>query len=139
MIHYDVPMEGGFLITFPSHTQAVERIVKLITEASRKRVEPQNRDRFIRATLESMEQSSQFGLPGKRYPSLIIYDLPNDTTNEDVQNALKAYSNWGEDLRLRFKMRGRKEGTSHWVLEALFEAFFKLRQLRKIPIKWTMY
>ncbi|GBO24848.1 hypothetical protein AVEN_104975-1 [Araneus ventricosus] len=36
-------------------------------------------------------------------------------------------------------MRGRKEGTSHCVLEALFEAFFKLRQLRKIPIKWAMY
>ncbi|GBL84570.1 hypothetical protein AVEN_191043-1 [Araneus ventricosus] len=36
-------------------------------------------------------------------------------------------------------MRGRKEGTSHWVLEAPCEAFFNLRRLRKIPIKWTMY
>ncbi|GBM81608.1 hypothetical protein AVEN_82338-1 [Araneus ventricosus] len=36
-------------------------------------------------------------------------------------------------------MRGRKEGTSHWVLEAPCEAFFNLRQLRKIPIKWSMY
>ncbi|GBM35771.1 hypothetical protein AVEN_253855-1, partial [Araneus ventricosus] len=72
MIHYDVPMEGGFLIIFPSHTQAVERIVKLITEASRKRVGPQNRDRFIRATLESMEQSSEFGLKNIRNNSAFV-------------------------------------------------------------------
>ncbi|GBM10074.1 hypothetical protein AVEN_92904-1 [Araneus ventricosus] len=36
-------------------------------------------------------------------------------------------------------MRGRREGTSHWVLEAPCEAFFNLRQLRKIPINWAMY
>ncbi|GBO07511.1 hypothetical protein AVEN_129361-1, partial [Araneus ventricosus] len=28
---------------------------------------------------------------------------------------------------------------SHWVLEAPREAFFNLRRLRKIPIKWAMY
>ncbi|GBM93272.1 hypothetical protein AVEN_168038-1 [Araneus ventricosus] len=36
-------------------------------------------------------------------------------------------------------MRGRKEGTSHWVLEAPCEAFFNLRQLRKILINCAMY
>ncbi|GBO28319.1 hypothetical protein AVEN_271733-1, partial [Araneus ventricosus] len=59
MIQDDVPMDGWDLIKFPSHTQAVERIVKLVTESSRKRVEPQNRDGFIRATLESRKQMSQ--------------------------------------------------------------------------------
>ncbi|GBL86756.1 hypothetical protein AVEN_96000-1 [Araneus ventricosus] len=53
MIQDDVPMDGGDFIKFPSHTQALERIVKLVTEASRKRVGPQNRDGFIRDTLES--------------------------------------------------------------------------------------
>ncbi|GBL96350.1 hypothetical protein AVEN_238708-1 [Araneus ventricosus] len=60
MIQDDVPMDGWDFINFPSHTQAVERIVKLVTEASRKRVGPQNRDGFIRATLESRKQMSQF-------------------------------------------------------------------------------
>ncbi|GBM85711.1 hypothetical protein AVEN_163043-1 [Araneus ventricosus] len=41
MIQGDVPMDGKDFIKFPSHTQAVERIVKLVTEASRKRVGPQ--------------------------------------------------------------------------------------------------
>ncbi|GBL95796.1 Uncharacterized protein YlbG [Araneus ventricosus] len=60
MIQDDVPMNGWDFIKFPSHTQAVERIVKLVTVASRKRVGPQNRDGFIRATLESRKQMSQF-------------------------------------------------------------------------------
>ncbi|GBN00872.1 hypothetical protein AVEN_21223-1 [Araneus ventricosus] len=47
----DVPMDGWDFIKFPSHTQAVERIVKLVIEASRKIVGPQNRDGFIRANL----------------------------------------------------------------------------------------
>ncbi|GBM87334.1 hypothetical protein AVEN_90540-1, partial [Araneus ventricosus] len=33
MIQDDVPMDGWDFINFPSHTQAVERIVKLVTEA----------------------------------------------------------------------------------------------------------
>ncbi|GBM39533.1 hypothetical protein AVEN_270715-1 [Araneus ventricosus] len=60
MIQGDVPMDGWDFIKFPSLTQAVERIVKLVTEASRKRVGPQNRDGFIRVTLESRKQMSQF-------------------------------------------------------------------------------
>ncbi|GBM28882.1 hypothetical protein AVEN_43592-1 [Araneus ventricosus] len=60
MIQDDVPMDGRDIIKFSSHTQAVDRIVKLVTEASRKRVGPQNMDRFIRATLESRKQMSQF-------------------------------------------------------------------------------
>ncbi|GBN97392.1 hypothetical protein AVEN_1666-1 [Araneus ventricosus] len=60
MIEDDVPMDGRDFIKFPSHMQALERIVKLITEAFRKKVGQQNRDGFIRATLESRKQMSQF-------------------------------------------------------------------------------
>ncbi|GBM05460.1 hypothetical protein AVEN_94757-1 [Araneus ventricosus] len=52
-IQDDVPMDGSDFIKFPSHTQSVERIVKLVTEVCRKKVGRQNRDGFIRATLES--------------------------------------------------------------------------------------
>ncbi|GBN45680.1 hypothetical protein AVEN_36276-1 [Araneus ventricosus] len=53
MIQDDVPMDVWDFIKFPSHTQAVQRIMKLVTEASRKRVGPQNRDGFIKTTVES--------------------------------------------------------------------------------------
>ncbi|GBM34694.1 hypothetical protein AVEN_191846-1 [Araneus ventricosus] len=60
MLQDNVPMDDRDFIKFPPHMQAVERIVKLITEASRKRFGPQNRDGFIRATLESRKQMSLF-------------------------------------------------------------------------------
>ncbi|GBL97797.1 hypothetical protein AVEN_231958-1 [Araneus ventricosus] len=60
MIQDDVPMDGRDFIKFPSHTQAVDRILKLVTKASRQRVGPQSRDEFIRATLESRKQMSKF-------------------------------------------------------------------------------
>ncbi|GBL93972.1 hypothetical protein AVEN_76694-1 [Araneus ventricosus] len=60
MIQDDVPMDVWNFIKFPSHTQAVERIVKFVIEASRRRDGPQNRDGYIRSTLESMKQMSQF-------------------------------------------------------------------------------
>ncbi|GBM76171.1 hypothetical protein AVEN_224130-1 [Araneus ventricosus] len=60
MMQDDMPMDGRDFIKFPSHTQADERIVKLVTEASRKRVGPHNRDGIIRATLKSRKQMSQF-------------------------------------------------------------------------------
>ncbi|GBM97262.1 hypothetical protein AVEN_75792-1 [Araneus ventricosus] len=41
MIQDDVPMDGWDFIKFPSHTQAVERIMKLVTADSRKRVRSQ--------------------------------------------------------------------------------------------------
>ncbi|GBM98216.1 hypothetical protein AVEN_152292-1 [Araneus ventricosus] len=70
MIQDDVPMDGWNFIKFPSSTQAVGRIVKLITEASGKRVGPQNRDAFIKATLESIEQMSQY--ESKKYYNKIV-------------------------------------------------------------------
>ncbi|KAF8791598.1 putative 115 kDa protein in type-1 like protein [Argiope bruennichi] len=88
---------------------------------------------------DSLKKNITVRLPGKRLPSLIIYDLPNDTTNKDVQTALKAYTNMQEDLRLRFKMKGRREGTSHWVLETPGEVLHTLKQLKKIPINCSMY
>ncbi|KAK3925274.1 MAU2 chromatid cohesion factor-like protein [Frankliniella fusca] len=46
---------------FPSHTVAVERTVKLVTEASSKIIGPQSRDRFIRSTLKSRQELPNFG------------------------------------------------------------------------------
>ena len=40
---------------FPCHTQAVERLVKLVTEASRAVCGPKSRDGFIRARIASRQ------------------------------------------------------------------------------------
>ena len=53
-------MDGWDVIKYPSHTHAVERSVKLVTEASGKTVGPQNRDGFIKTTLESRKHMPKF-------------------------------------------------------------------------------
>ncbi|GBL62395.1 hypothetical protein AVEN_101522-1 [Araneus ventricosus] len=50
---------------FPCHTQAVERGVKLVTEASQKVVDSNSRDGFIRTTLLSI--STMPGFSSKSY------------------------------------------------------------------------
>lgn len=45
---------------FPCHTQAVERCVKLVTEASLKLCGPQSRDGYIRTTLKSRKLIKEF-------------------------------------------------------------------------------
>ncbi|GBM45019.1 hypothetical protein AVEN_98871-1 [Araneus ventricosus] len=69
----DVPMDGWDFIKFPSHTQAVERIVKFVTEASEKTVGPQNRDGFIRAALEFIKKCHNLSL--KRLPKWYFYNF----------------------------------------------------------------
>ncbi|GBM20361.1 hypothetical protein AVEN_201398-1, partial [Araneus ventricosus] len=72
IIQDDVPKDGWDLIKFPSHTQEVERIVKLVTEASGKRVAPQSRDGFIRVTVESMKLITQFESKNDYKPAGVV-------------------------------------------------------------------
>ena len=48
------------IIDFPCHTQAVERCIKLVTEASNAVCGDNKRDGFIRATLLSRKQMPTF-------------------------------------------------------------------------------
>ncbi|KAF8765175.1 hypothetical protein HNY73_023163 [Argiope bruennichi] len=77
--------------------------------------------------------------PGMRHPSIIIYNIPNNVPMEDIQKAILAQTENPEDLKLRFKMRGRTEDTSHLILEAPSETFHRLKNLRRIAINWEMF
>ncbi|KAF8784353.1 hypothetical protein HNY73_010041 [Argiope bruennichi] len=77
--------------------------------------------------------------PGMRHPSIIIYNIPNNVPMEDIQKAIRAQTENPEDLKLRFKMRGRTEDTSHLILEAPSETFHRLKNLRRIAINWEMF
>ncbi|GBM81600.1 hypothetical protein AVEN_82331-1 [Araneus ventricosus] len=61
----------------------------------------------------SAKEKVSHRMPGKRHPSIIIYDLPNTITDQEVQEALRTYTEDGENLRTLFKLKGRKPDTSH--------------------------
>ncbi|GBO12448.1 hypothetical protein AVEN_160632-1 [Araneus ventricosus] len=78
-------------------------------------------------------------MPGKRHPSIIIYDLPNTITDQEVQEALRTYTEDAENIRTRFKLKGRKPDTSHWVMEAPRQHFLQLKRFRKIAVNWNLF
>ncbi|GBL72985.1 hypothetical protein AVEN_128159-1 [Araneus ventricosus] len=78
-------------------------------------------------------------MPGKRHPSIILYDLPNTITDQEVQQALRTYTEDGENLRIRFKLKGRKPDTSHWVMEAPCKQSLQLERFRKIAVNRNMF
>ncbi|GBM90733.1 hypothetical protein AVEN_197240-1 [Araneus ventricosus] len=87
----------------------------------------------------SAKEKVSHRMPGKRHPSIILYDLPNTITDQEVQEALRTYTEDGENLRTRFKLKGRKPDTSHWVMEAPRQHFLQLKRFRKIAVNWNMF
>lgn len=60
----DVP-EGMEILRFPCHSQAIERCVKLVTEASSKVCGPEARDGFIRSQIASRQELPHFNTKGE--------------------------------------------------------------------------
>lgn len=77
--------------------------------------------------------------PKKRLPSLILYDVPNSTPDEQLHQALAAQLDLSVPLRLRFKLRGRDKDASHWVLEATGDVIEKANKIKKIHLNWLMH
>ncbi|GBM80700.1 hypothetical protein AVEN_137221-1 [Araneus ventricosus] len=88
---------------------------------------------------ETLKSTIETKKPGKRHPSIIIYNLPDETIEDEVQEALAINADIKERLNIRFKLSGRQPGTAHWILETPSESFYKLKRLGKLPIHWTMH
>ncbi|GBO01274.1 hypothetical protein AVEN_22290-1 [Araneus ventricosus] len=63
---------------------------------------------------EALAAKIETKAPSKRHPSLIVYDIPNSTTEEELQQAIVDRLALPNSL----KLRGKEKDTSHWVLEA---------------------
>ncbi|GBN29368.1 hypothetical protein AVEN_132340-1 [Araneus ventricosus] len=77
-------------------------------------------------------------LPTKRSPSFILYNVPNPTKEEDIQEALKSQLNLKNPLNLRFKFKGNTTSTTNWVFEATSQTLNIIQQIQKIQIGWSM-
>ncbi|GBM60131.1 Putative protein in type-1 retrotransposable element R1DM [Araneus ventricosus] len=91
------------------------------------------------ANTESLNKLITARRPKKRHPSIIIYGISDQTTNEELQDALRHRTGIENDIKLRFKLRGRTEGTSHWVFETPSDKFQKNSMIKKLPINWSMH
>ncbi|GBM15682.1 hypothetical protein AVEN_262861-1 [Araneus ventricosus] len=77
--------------------------------------------------------------PGKRHPSLIVCDIPNSTTEKELQQAIVDCLVLPNPLEIRFKLRGKEQDTSHWVMEAPRKVIKKIKITCKIALNWTRH
>ncbi|GBM80367.1 hypothetical protein AVEN_3889-1, partial [Araneus ventricosus] len=56
-------------------------------------------------------------LPAVKHPSAILYNIPNNVNEEEIQKELKTVTHQESNLKVRFKFKGRDENSTNWVFE----------------------
>ncbi|GBM88160.1 hypothetical protein AVEN_12378-1 [Araneus ventricosus] len=78
--------------------------------------------------------------PKKRRPRCIIYNIPKDTTEQDVIDTIElAIECDRNSTGFPRKLKGRKERYQHWVVELPTPAFFTLEAAGKLVMNWSIY
>ncbi|GBM39886.1 hypothetical protein AVEN_250210-1 [Araneus ventricosus] len=72
--------------------------------------------------------------PTKRSPSLIIYNIPSSSKEEEIQDALMTQLNLASPLNLRFKFKGNSSETTNWVFEASASILNTINLVKKIQM-----
>ncbi|GBO09142.1 hypothetical protein AVEN_124377-1 [Araneus ventricosus] len=76
---------------------------------------------------------------GKRHPSLILYNVPSNISDEEIKSHLQAFQTNQYPLKIRFQFKCRLPNTGNLGFETPATEFHKLMNIRKVPIKWKMY
>ncbi|GBN84931.1 hypothetical protein AVEN_265767-1 [Araneus ventricosus] len=77
--------------------------------------------------------------PGKRNPSIIIYNIPSTINEEAIQEALKSQFHLYNTLNARYNFKGSSPNTTNWVFEASATILNTILQSNKILIGWRMF
>ncbi|GBL90513.1 hypothetical protein AVEN_179436-1 [Araneus ventricosus] len=77
--------------------------------------------------------------PGKRHFSMILYNVPSNISDEEIQSDLQVFQTNQCPLKIRFRFKGRLTNTRNLVFETPSAEFHKLMNIKKVPIKWKMY
>ncbi|GBN37473.1 hypothetical protein AVEN_152642-1 [Araneus ventricosus] len=75
-----------------------------------------------KGTLKSTIETKK---PGERYPSIIIYNLPDETTEDEIQEALAVNADIMERLNIRFKLSDRQPATKTKLATAFNSSDYK--------------
>ncbi|GBM81804.1 hypothetical protein AVEN_145970-1 [Araneus ventricosus] len=70
--------------------------------------------------------------PGKRHLSMILYNVPSNISDEEIQSHLQTNKC---PLKIRFQFKGRLTNTRNLVFETPAAEFHKLKNIKKVPIK----
>ncbi|GBN20540.1 hypothetical protein AVEN_149264-1 [Araneus ventricosus] len=70
---------------------------------------------------------------------MILYNVPSNISDEEIQSHLQVSQTNQCPLKIRFQFKGRLTNTRNLVFETPAAEFHKLKNIKKVPIKWKMY
>ncbi|GBL75164.1 hypothetical protein AVEN_194413-1 [Araneus ventricosus] len=78
--------------------------------------------------------------PKGKLSKVIFYNIPNDIKEPEMTEVIRLRLGVTDEIiKVKFKLKGRREGTSHWVVETSPSIFHLLTKNKKIILNWTAY
>ncbi|GBL73792.1 hypothetical protein AVEN_230763-1 [Araneus ventricosus] len=89
---------------------------------------------------EELKKNITHVQPKGKLPKVIFYNIPNDIKEPEMTEVIRLRLGvTDETIKVKFKLKGRREGTSHWVVETSPSTFYLLTKNKKILLNWTAY
>ncbi|GBL80800.1 hypothetical protein AVEN_26235-1 [Araneus ventricosus] len=94
-----------------------------------------NKIKLNTAILKMPDISSKVTIknPGKRHPSIFLYNVPSNISDEEIQLHLQAFQTNQGPLKIRFQFKGCLINTRNLVSETPAAKFYKLKAHKKSP------
>ncbi|GBL79388.1 hypothetical protein AVEN_92577-1 [Araneus ventricosus] len=89
---------------------------------------------------EKLKKNITHVQPKGKLPKVIFYSITNDIKEPELTEVIRLRLGvTDETIKVKFKLKGRKEGTSHWVVETSPSTFHLLTKNKKILLDLTVY
>ncbi|GBN71740.1 hypothetical protein AVEN_219856-1 [Araneus ventricosus] len=81
---------------------------------------------------EELKRNITHVQPKGKLPKVIFYNIPNDIKEPELTEVIRLRSGVADEtIKVKFKLKGRREGTSHWVVETSPSTFHLLTKNKK--------
>ncbi|GBN20502.1 hypothetical protein AVEN_28299-1 [Araneus ventricosus] len=90
--------------------------------------------------LEELKKNITRVQPKVKLPKVIFYNIPNDIKEPELTEVIRLrLGATDETIKIKFNLKGRREGTSHWVVETSPSTFHLLTKNKKNLLNWAAY
>ncbi|GBO21028.1 hypothetical protein AVEN_179142-1 [Araneus ventricosus] len=89
---------------------------------------------------EELKKNITHVQPKGKLPKVIFYNISNDIKEPELREVIRLRSGVADEtIKVKFKLKERREDTSHWVVETSPSTFHLLTKNKKILLNWTAY
>ncbi|GBO25596.1 hypothetical protein AVEN_13793-1 [Araneus ventricosus] len=89
---------------------------------------------------EELKKNITHVQPRGKLPKVIFYNISNDIKEPELTEVIRLRSGVADEtIKVKFMLKGRREGTSHWVVKLRLPHSIFSRKIKKILLNWTAY